>query len=341
MPILPGDFYTNQPLTRAAVAGFQKASNFVAPFAFPKLVVDKPTGIYYKLLLADLNRQELTARGPNSPAQVAGYAKEDATYKVLTESLAYEINDAARKASAVSLDPARVVPRLLTYKALMRLEAMVGALFSSSMWYRTVTGDASDSITEGTTSTRKRWTDTTDPIKAIIQEMEFQSKLTGFEPDALIFGRKAWTGFRTNSYVLATLTGTTGLIRTKPADQAEVAAVLGLKYVGVSGAIYNTAAQGLTGSYSRIVPEDSALLYYRGADTAEDPGVWNDEMPVAAACQVWAEGAGNPEGIRVREFRVETAGPGGSDHYELDAFRSFGVVTSAMGTLFEDMTTGI
>lgn len=342
MPFLPGDLYTNAPLTRSAVAGWQKATSFVAPFAFPRLIVDAPSGIYYKLLLADLNRQEMAARGPTSPAQVAGYAKEDATFKVPTESLAYELNDTTRKASAISLDPSKTIPKLLVYKALMRSEAMVGALMSSSLWYRTVTGDAANGISEGTTSTRKRFTDTThDPIAAFVQEIEFQSKLSGFEPNALIFGRKAWTGFRTNPYVLASLIGTTGIVRTKPASKQEVADLLGLAYVGVSAAIYNSAAQGLTGVNARIVPEDSALLYYRGESTGDDPGIWNDEMPVAAASQVWSEGAGNDEGLRIRQFRVETAGPGGSDHSEIDTFRTWGVITSVMGTLFEDCTTGI
>lgn len=338
-PFLPGDLYTDAPLTRAAVAGFQKATNFIAPFAFPRLIVDKPSGIYYKLLLADLNRQEMAARGPNSPAQVAGYAKSDATYKVPTESLAYELNDTAKAASAAAMDPSQVIPRLLVYKALMRLEEMVGSIMVSGSWYRTVTGGGADAVTEGTTSTRLRWSDTTcDPIKAIQQEMEFQSKLTGFEPDALLFGRKAWTSFRTNPYVLASLVGTVGIVRTKPASKEEVAALLGLNYVGVSGAIYNSAAQGLSSSNARIVPEDSALLYYRGGSMADDPGVWTDEMPVAAAAQVWQAGAGNAEGLRIRRFRVETAGPGGSDHSEIDTFRTVGVVTSEMGTLFEDMT---
>jgi hypothetical protein len=339
MPHLPGDLYTDAPLTRAAVAGFQKAENFIAPFMVPRLIVDKPTGIYYKWLLADINRSEMQRRGDLSPAAVASFAKEDATYRVPTESLAYELNDTARKAAASALDPSKVIPKMLGYKALLRLEKMLAdKLFLAANWYRVVTGAGSDSVTEGTTSTRKRFSDTsTDPIKAVLQEIEFQSKLTGFEPGAFAFGRKAWTSFRTNPYVLATLTGTTGIVRTAPATTEEVARLLDLKWVGVSKAIYNTAGQGLAASNARIVPEDSALLFYRGA-SGSDPGTWNDDMPVAATCQVWAEGAGNNEGLRIRRFRVETAGAGGSDHSEIDTFRDYGVVTPEMGTLFEDMT---
>lgn len=338
MPFLPGNLYVDVPLSRAAVAGMQKADSFVAMMAFPRLIVDKPSGIYHKWLLADLNRNEMTARADNAPARVATFGKEDATYSVPTESLAYDLNDTTRAAASSALNPAVVIPQLLGYKALIRLEAQVAALFSSAVWYRTVTGGASDSVTEGPTSTRKRFSDTsTDPIAAFLQEIEFQSKLSGFEPDALMFGRKAWTSFRTNPYVLASLSGTGGVIRNRPATLEEVAALLGLRWVGVSKAIYNSAGQGLAASNARIVPEDSALLYYRGAQ-GDDPGEWTDAMPTAATCQVWADGAGNREGVRIRRFRDEKAGAGGSDHSEIDTFRTCSVVTSLMGTLFEDMT---
>jgi len=339
MPFLPGNLYVDQPLTRAAVAGMQKAENFIAPFIAPRLIVDKPSGLYHKWLLADLNRSEMVARADNAPARVATFGKEDATYSVPTESLAYDLNDTVRAAASAALDPAVVIPQLLVYKALIRLEAMVAStMFASGSWYRTVTGAASDSVTEGTTSTRKRFSDTTgDPIPALLQEIEYQSKLTGFEPDALAFGRKAWTSFRTNPYVLASLSGTGGIIRNRPATTEEVAALLDLKWVGVSKAVYNSAGQNLAASNARIVPEDSALLFYRGAQ-GNDPGIWTDSMPVAATCQVWAAGAGNNEGVRIRRFRDEKAGAGGSDHSEIDTFRTYGIVTSQMGTLFEDMT---
>ena len=344
MPQLGGDLYTNAPLSRAAVAGFQKATNFLAPFMFPRLIVNKPSGLYYKWLLADLNRNEMAARAAYAPAQIANFGKVDATFKVPTESLAYLLNDTERKAADFQIDPSKVIPRVLSYKALLRLEKMLADVaFLNTTWYRIVTGAAADSISEGTASDRKRFTDTTtDPIKAFFQEISYQSKLTGFRPNALAFGEKAWLGFRTNPYVMATLTGTTGIVRTAPATHQEVKNLLGLKFCGTSSAIYNTAAPGqATSTNARIIPEDSCLLYYRGEAEGDDPGTWGDEMPVAGCSQVWEAGAGNNEGLRIRTFRDEKAGAGGSDHSEIDTFRTYGSVTAEMGTIFEDMTTGI
>ena len=63
MPLhLPGDLYTDAVLTRAAVANFQKDPRFVAAKAFPRMIVDKPSGLYDKVKTEDLNRDEMVVR---------------------------------------------------------------------------------------------------------------------------------------------------------------------------------------------------------------------------------------------------------------------------------------
>lgn len=338
---LSGDLYTDAVLTRAAVANFQKDMRFVAAKAFPRMIVDKPTGLYDKVKTADLNRDEMEARGPNAVASVAKIDYEQATYAVPTESIAFEINDTTRKAANVSRDPARVIPRVLALKGLIRLERMVANKFmtlASNPWYRTITGGASDSVTTGTSSTRKYFNSaSTDLVKAILEEATEISDQCGQDPDAMLFSRDAWIAFRTNDSVLAALTvAGVPVSRNRPATTQEVASLLELSWVGVSKATYNSAQKGLAESNARIVPPGTALLYVRGSD-ADDPGEWVDEMPVAGACQVWADGAGNREGLRIRRFRNEMAGSGGSDRSELDTFRDYGVINNKMGTFFTGM----
>lgn len=342
MPLhLPGDLYTDAVLTRAAVANFQKDARFVAAKAFPRMVVDKPSGLYDKVKTADLNRDEMEKRGPNSTAAVSKVGYEQATYSVPIESIAYELNDTARKAANVSRDPSKIIPRILALKASIRLERMLAQKFmtlATNPWYRTVTGGASDSVSAGASSTRKYFNSTsTDLVKAILDEASEMSDNCGQDPDAMLFSRDAWIAFRTNDSVLAALTvAGVPVSRNRPATTQEVASLLELSYVGVSKATYNTALANLDESNAKIVPAGTALLYVRGAD-GDDPGEWTDEMPVAGACQVWADGAGNREGLRVRRFRNEMAGSGGSDRSEMDTFRDYGVVNAKMGTFFTGM----
>lgn len=336
---LPGDLYTDAVLTRGAISNFQKSTRFVAARAFARMIVDKPSGLYDKIRTGDLNRDEMAARATNGTAARAEINYDQSTYKVPTESLAYSLNDTARKAASAQRDPSKSIPKILALKALIRLERMLAAkIMISGSWYRTITGGASDSVSAGASSTRKRFSDSsTDLVKAILDEASFMSDVAGEDPDAMLFSRDAWISFRTNDSVVAALNvAGVPVSRNRPATEQEVASLLELKWVGVSKATYNTSPEGVAASNAKIVPAGTALLYYRGAD-GDDPGVWTDDMPVAAACQVWADGAGNQEGLRIRRFRDEKAGAGGSDHSEIDTFRDYGVVTPEMGTFFTGM----
>lgn len=347
MPLhLPGDLYTDAVLTRGAVTNWQKDRRFTAGKAFPRMVVDKPSGLFDRVKTEDLNRDEMAARGTNSPAAIAAVGYSQSQYSVPTESLAYELNDTARKAANATRDPAKIIPKVLAYKAAIRLERQMAKKFfgadgTAIPWYRTVTGGASDSVGAGTASgTRKYFNSTsTDLVAAVLEEAGLMSDKAGMDPDAMLFSRDAWLSFRQNDSVISALNvAGVPVSRNRPATLMEVAALLELDWVGVSKATYNTAQKGATESNAKIVPAGTALLYYRGAGASDDPGQWVDEMPVGGACQVWTDGAeGNPEGMRIRRFRNEMAGSGGSDHSEIDTFRDYAAVTPELGTFFTGM----
>ena len=342
---LAGDLYYNPLLTRAAVTNIQNDKRFTAARAWPRMIVDKPTGLYDKVKTGDLNRDEVEARGQNSPAAIARVGYERGTFSVPTESLAYDLNDVAVKASNVTRNPARIIPRVLGVKGSIRLERMMARKFlgadgQSIPWYRTVTGGASDTVNAYTSAgTRKYFNSSTDLLVAVLEEAGYISRKAGMDPDAMLFARDAWLAFRTNDSIIAALNvAGVPVSRNRPATMQEVADLLELDWVGVSKATYNTQPYGIDPSNTEIVPAGCALLYFRGAGKNEDPGEWVDEMPVAGACQVWKDGAnGNPEGIRIRKFRDEKAGSGGSDHSEMDTFRDYGVVTPELGTFFTGM----
>lgn len=338
-----GDFYTDVPLSNVAVARFQRDTNFVCAQMATKLIVTKPSGLYDKWNMADMNRDDMQARGDNARARETKFSKQQSQFSVLDDAIAIKLNDITQKAADVQVKPQVMVPRILSYKALIRLERKLAGVLVAANWYRTVAGGAADAVNSGgTTGVRKRFSDTsTDPIAALLDEVRQQGALTGFEATGLMFGRNAWHSWRNNPNVRATLTtGSTPAIRNAPAKISEAASLLELEWVGVSRAIYNSAGENLAAVNGYIIDPNSAFLFYRptggGAGTA-DAGQYNNEDPAALVRFVYAEGAGNNDGIRIRSMRDEFAGPGGSDHWELDSFNNFGVVTKEMGTLFTDI----
>ena len=210
---LAGDLYYNPLLTRAAVTNIQNDKRFTAARAWPRMIVDKPTGLYDKVKTGDLNRDEVEARGQNSPAAIARVGYERGTFSVPTESLAYDLNDVAVKASNVTRNPARIIPRVLGVKGSIRLERMMARKFlgadgQSIPWYRTVTGGASDTVNAYTSAgTRKYFNSSTDLLVAVLEEAGYISRKAGMDPDAMLFARDAWLAFRTNDSIIAALNG--------------------------------------------------------------------------------------------------------------------------------------
>lgn len=341
---LPGSQYVDVPQTGIAVRRFQTATNFLAPFLAPRQPVKKPSGLYTVWRMSDLNRDELQPRGPSAPPATSAFNRDLATYKTDARSLAYDLNAATAAASDVDSDPEVVIPMALAYKALISSEIRVAnTFFVSGAWYRTVTGVASGETpgTDGAATGTRRYVDddSVDPVKMLMDEIRRQGLLTGQDPIAMAFGRKFWNGLRNNAKVRASLVqGATPVIQQRAATLAQMAALLELQWCGVSKAVYNASLEGETVTNQLIVPSDSALLYFApgagGMDVDAQMNVGADQ-PSALARFVW-EGVAM-DGMQVRRYPDQNAGPGGSMRSVIDVYHGYGVVTKEMGTLFTGM----
>jgi len=345
MPFAPPSFYVDAIQTGVAVRRFQTEANFIAPFLAPVQRVVKPSGLYTVWSMADFNRNEMEARGPTAPPKVGSFDRGTQRFDTDAQTLAYDLNDAAMAASDIDSNPETMIPRALAYKALISAEFRAAKAFFApgvtSPWYRTVTGGAADAINAGGTTGVRKFVDdaTNDPVAWVANERSQQGKRTGQKPNAMVFGDTFWQKLRNHPLIRATLTtGSFPVVRNQMASLADVAGLLELQYVGVSSAILNTALPGLAATNAYIVPEDGALLYWApgagSADGSADLNIGVDE-PAAMARFVWTTMA--PNGMQIRKYREENAGPGGSMRSVLDMYMGYGIVTADMGTLFRAM----
>ena len=352
-----GQNYVDVPQTGVAVRRIQSDMRFVSNRMVPKLIVTKPSGLYPAIVMGDLNRDEMEQRGPTSDAAKSGWRTLMQRFDTDARSLEYDLNDAAQAASDVEQNPEILIPRILAYKALLHMERrMAAAYFTSSAWYRTVTGAGSDSGSEGTTTMNRLYFDdsSADVVEALTAEVKIIGKLTGSEATdiGLTLGATLWHKIRNSAKIKSQIVGLAGgaignavIAMARPAELPEFARLLGIGYCAVSSAIFNsalktsTATDAATNTY--IVPENDALLYvnpYAGQMDGDAGMQMQSDKPAAFARCVW-NGVASGDGVQIRRFRDEKAGPGGSWASVIDVYQGFVVVTKECGTYLTGMVT--
>lgn len=362
MTTMFGQTYVDVPQTGVAVRRIQSAALFVAMRMVPKLVVNKPSGLYPAVVMGDLNRDEMEQRGPTAPAAKAGWRSVLQRFDTDARSLEFDLNDAEAAASDIERNPEIMIPRVLALKALIHTERrMVSAYCGlntgvSTAWYRTVTGAGADSGAFGTTAMNRLYMDdaAADVIEAFGDEIRFIMRQAGCARTdvGLTLGSTLWHKIRNSAKIKAQIVGLAGgsignavIAMARPALEAELAALLGIGQVLVAEAIFNTALKTATATdpatNTYIFPENDAILYvnpYAGQTDADAGMTLQEDQPAAFARPVW-NGVASNEGVQIRRFRDEKAGPSGSWASVIDVYQGFVVVTKEAGTYFAGMVS--
>jgi hypothetical protein len=351
-----GSLYVDVPQTGVAVRRIQRDTKFVAMRMIPKLVVLKPSGLYPTIVSADLNRDEMDVRGPNSPAPKGGWRRVMKNFSTDARSLRYDLNDAEAAGADVETNPEILIPRVLGYKALLHMERrMVAKFMAAGVWERNVTGAGADANLDTVNPSRLYMDNAAaDPIEAFADEIRRLCLRVGCDPMdiGLTLGNKLWHKIRNNAKVKSQIVGLAGgpignaiIGMGRQAAAPEFAALLGIKEVLVGTAIYNSKDMSSNPAdlptNTAIVPEEDALLYvnpYTGEEGASPLMTLDSEQPAAFCRPVW-NGVASGEGVQVRKVRDEHAGPGGSWAHVIDVYNGFEVVSTEAAVRFTDMLT--
>jgi hypothetical protein len=354
MDPLYGSLYVDVPQTGVAVRRMQSDLKFVAARMVPMLKVNKPSGLYPVIVSADLNRDEMEARGPSAPAQKAGWRRVMKNFATDARSLAYDLNDAEAAGADVETNPDIWIPRVLGYKALLHLEIRLkNKFFVGGVWERNISGAGADANLDTTTPSRLFMDNANaDPIEAFNDEIRRLMLRTGCGrmDVCLTLGNLLWHKIRNHAKVKSQIVGLAGgaignavVAMARQATAEEFANLLGIRQVLVGEAMNNTALMtsdpAALPTNTAIVPEEDALLYVNpfDGDAGMDP---NNEQPAAFCRPVWSAVAGaNNQGVQIRKFRDEKSGPSGSWSHVIDVYNGLEVVTTEAGVRFTNMIT--
>lgn len=338
---------TNPIVTRQAMEFFQSQDGFCAVRDVPLIRVPVASGKLAVVMQEYINRDDVEQRG-NGASEANKTTIGVTTVDFSTDSRALEAvltaADAAKIGYEYGMDAPALIPKILGMKANIHTEGRFSALWASGSWYRTVTGNATDSGAEGTTAmNRIFWSDTSnDPVAAVAAEKRIFLERTGLMPTNLRLGYKVFETIARHPLIRAQVAvivsgSQRAALYTPMATVDQLSMLFGLK-VSVSWGIKNTSNVDGTPSNSFIVNKLDALMTY---DTAGefDASLNKDGQPsvmmtgsTGFARLAWTGVA--PNGFQVRDVNRPELGAGGAQSWILDLYQGYVIVDSKFGTYF-------
>lgn len=324
--ITSSSVHTNAPLTNIAVAYMQDSANYIADKVFPVVPVDFQSDLYYVWSKDDFFRDEAQLRADGQESAGSGLNLTTASYAALVWALHKDIGDQMRRNADPAVDIEVAVTRMLMQKLLIRRDRQFASKYlTTGVWGTDITGVAS----APTGNQAFQWSDgvNSDPFSDVASGQTAILQNTGQEANTLTLSWAVYQALRKHPLVID---------RVKYTMQADakaitpelLAAAFDVDRVLVAKSTYNTAAEGLAGSYSFAVGKTALLCH-----SAPAPGLM---VPSAGYIFGWAGLEGNnSDGISAWSEPVPNRGkPGSTMRCESEMAFDMKVVGSDLGYFF-------
>ena len=334
MPIVSnptaGDVHVNRPLTNFSQKYLQDAAQFVAGRAIPNLPVAKQSDLYYEFAREDFYRDEAEERADGAESAGGGFALSTEPYFARVYAFHKDVTDRQRanQDAPVALD--RSATQFVTHKLLIRRERLMAGAFltaGSSPWFNGTTA----AVAAGQAVDWRGFSGgaaVTDPIQDVRDAMDDIEATTGYRPNKMLMGRRAWSILQDNDEILSRITGGSTAQNAAMVRRALVAQLFEVDQINVMGGVFNSAIRGATEN-TDFINSGEVLLYYA-------PDSLGLEEPSAMARFSWTGLMGNTaDGMRIRRFRKEGRQ---ADRIEGEMSFQFKVTGAELGHLFTVQT---
>lgn len=231
----------------SAFASGYENSEFIADKMAPVVMHDKIDGTIFQYARADQAEEDDDHLGPQSEAAVVDYEQSNTTFRLKARGLKAIVPYALIDAADDPLDPEVRKAQTVMQRLKLKQERRVATQLM------TTTNYASANRLTATAP----WTNTTssDPVKDVHAA---KAKLAGSGSTDMLgltkivmgMGLEAWQALSRNPKLLGYRGG--GTLTSGTGSPAEIAQLLGVDEIWVSGAEYNTAARGATPVYARV-----------------------------------------------------------------------------------------
>jgi len=285
-------------LTNMSVAYIQNQKDYIADQFAPLIPVQKQSDRYFVYTKGDWFRDEAQERAPGTQSAGSGYDLDNTpTYYAPVYALHQDVPDQIADNSDTPLRPYEDAQLFVTQRLLLKRERIwTSTYFGTGIWNGTGAGDITGVASGPSFPTSiLQWDQpASTPIQDIHNMKALMLTQTGFEPNTLVLGYKAFHRVINNPSILDRIKYTQrGIVS---ADL--LASLFELDKVLVGKATVNTAQKGAVDAF-QLVHGNHALLAY----VAPNPGL---RVPSAAYTFAWTGllGAG-AFANRIKRFRME------------------------------------
>lgn len=297
---------------------------FIADIAAPVIKVNDISGKYYIHSLEDLLRDEARPRSPGQVPASGGFTVSTDSYTCSEIAYRHKMPDEVRASYQAPDGPDRAATGHVAKKIQIRKERLFAdTFFVSTAWA------SANRFTGGTNFTQFDGTGS-EPVRVIREYlMRAARRAGGFRPNVAVLGEFVAEVLMQHADFRGRLSDND----VKEVDLQFIARILGLKKVFVGKAMYNTALEGGTASYSSCFDPNDALFMY----VTDSPSI---DQPSAAYQFEWT-GKGNGStanpGPGVRQYRAGDEGEG-SDYYDGRSYMDRQVISDSLGVFLTDAT---
>ncbi|HZT90290.1 MAG TPA: hypothetical protein VFA12_20285 [Stellaceae bacterium] len=294
------DVHVNAALTDISVAYLQDEAHYVADKVFPTVPVVHQSDKYFVFSKDDYFRDEAQLRADAEESAGGGFTLSTNSYSASVWAFHKDIGDQTRRNADPALDIDVAATKFVMQRLLIRRERFFMAKYmTTGVWGTDNTGTAGG--TPGTT-TPAFWNDDAggDPFTDVEVGQSTILQNTGHEANILVLSYPVYAALRKHPLVVDRIKYTMQADAKSITPQL-LAAAFDVEEVLVSKAVYNTASEGIAGSYSFTMGK-SALLCHR----ADAPG-----LMVASAGYIfpWEGYTGlNNMGVRILEIPMPWRG---------------------------------
>jgi hypothetical protein len=317
----PGDVYINALLGNVSVAFMQDQDQYIADKVFPNVPVGLPGGTYRTYDQANWLRSDAQIRAPATESSGGGWTESTDTYATTVYAHHKDVDDqtlaAFNNAVAAGTELETAATLYVTQQLLLKREAIfLTKYFANSVWATDQTGS-----TTATTNQFIQWDlANSTPIQDVRNQIQAVGELTGYRPNTLILGPRVFEVLVNHTQILSRIQYTQAAF----GSTELLARAFGVDRVLVPYVIQNTAAEGLTASYSYMYSRSALAVYAAPRPSLMAPSggytfSWDGYLGASAF------------GSRIKRFRIEDIA---STRVEGEMAFDMKLVSSSLGRFF-------